>query len=161
MAFYGLDPVQFESVSAVTATNSVDLGTIRYEAGEVYEYVYAVSCISMGIGAVITGTSGFSVIATGAVSGELCHGFAKHDSITTGKYGWLLKKGVVDAANGRASTAPVINQVARLAADGKFCTDVMVATSAIDDGHVIGKIVSAGASGGTGSSLSLLYVSVF
>ena len=161
MGFYGLEPILFESVSAVTATPSVELGVMRVHAGEVYEYVYAVGCVSMGIGAVYSGTSGHSVVATGAVSGEMCAGFAKHESLTTGTYGWLLKKGVVDAANGRASTAPVINQVARLAADGKFCTDVMVATSAIDQGHVVGKILSAGASGGTGASLSLLYVSIY
>lgn len=160
MAYFGVDPINFESISAVTATNTVDLGTMRWHSGELYEYVYAVKTIPVGYGAVYSGTSGHSVVATGAVSGEHCAGFCKHVDIDLGKYGWLMKKGVVNAKNGRASTAPVIDQVARLGADGAFVTDVMVATSAIDHGHVIGKILSAGASGGTGASLSLLLVAV-
>lgn len=155
------DPVLFESVSNVTATPSVQLGEERMYAGEKYEYVYAVKTIPVGYGAVKTGTSGHSVAATGAVSGEVCAGWCKHSDINLGSYGWLLTKGVVDAKNGRAGTAPVINQVARLGADGAFVTDLMVATSAIDHGHVVGKILSAGASGDTGASLSLLYVSVY
>jgi 2-keto-3-deoxy-6-phosphogluconate aldolase len=113
-----------------------------------------------GYGTVYSGTSGHSVVATGAVTGEVCAGWVKHATITSNGYGWLLKKGVVDAKNARASTAPVINQPAYLGSDGGFVTDTPVVTSAIDHGHVVGKILSAGASGGTGASLSLLYVAV-
>lgn len=158
---YGFQDVYMESISAVTATNSVELGSVRFWDGEYYEYVYAVGLLAPGKGAAYSGTSGNSVVATGIVSGEHCAGFCKHATIPTGSYGWLLKKGVVDAVNGRASTAPVINDLTYLGADGAFVTDVKVVTSAIDHGHVIGKVLSAGASGGTGSSLSLLYVSVF
>lgn len=161
MAFYNADPIFFESISNVTTTNSVELGTLRMEGGEYYEYVYAVKTIPVGYGAVYSGTSGHSVIATGSVSGEHCAGFCKHALIPGSAYGWLLKRGVVDAKNGRASTAPVVNEVVHLSADGAMCSDQMIATSAIDGGHVIGKILSAGASGGTGASLSLLLLSVF
>ena len=161
MGFQSANPVMFESVSNVTATNSVELGTLRCENGEWYEYVYAVGTIAAGFGAAYTGTSGHSVLMTGVISGEHCAGFCKHADISSGKYGWLLKKGVVDAKNGRASTVPVAGQVAHFAADGAFCTDLNVATTAIDGGHVVGKILSAGASGGTGASLSLLFLSVF
>lgn len=159
--YYSADPINFESVSAVTATPSVGVGAIRVHDGETYEYVYASLTIPVGYGAVLTGTSGHSVVATGSVSGEMCYGAAKHADINASSYGWLLKKGVLDAKNGRASTAPVVNQVARLGADGAFVTDVMVATTAIDHGHVVGKVLSAGASGGTGASLSLLFISVY
>lgn len=161
MAFYGADPILFESVSAVTATPSVELGTERVHSGERYKYVYAAKTVSMGIGAVLTGTSGNTIVATGAVSGEFCAGVVKHESIVSGSYGWILKCGVVDMTNGRASTAPSVNQVIRLSADGTFCSDVMVATTAIDIGHVFGKVLSAGASGGTGASMSLVYVSCY
>lgn len=159
---YGNHPgAVFEPISAVTATNSVELGTIRFHDGEYYEYVYAVGAVNQGYGCAYSGTSGHSVLATGIVSGEHCAGFAKHATIPAGSYGWLLKKGVVDAPNGRASTLTVINDLTYLGADGKVVTDVKVVTSAIDHGHVIGKVLSAGASGGTGSSLTLIYVSVF
>lgn len=160
MAFYGVAPISFESVSAVTATNTVDLGTMRFHAGELYEYVYASTTVPVGYGAVYTGTSGHSVVATGAVTGEYCAGWCKHATIAGGTYGWLLKKGLVDAKNARASTAPSLNQPAYVGSDGGFVSDTPVVTSAVDHGHVIGKVLSAGASGGTGASLSLLYVNV-
>ncbi len=159
MAFYGVDPVQFESISAVTATNTVDLGTLRWHAGEMYAYVYAGKGVPKNYGCVYSGVSGNTIACTGAVSGEVAAGFCKHESIPTGSYGWLLKVGVVDVKNARASTAPSLNQPAYLGTDGGFVTDTTVVTSAIDCGHVIGKVISAGASGGTGASLSLLRVS--
>ena len=161
MSHQGADPISFESVSAVTATPSVELGTIRHQDGERYEYVYAVKALPVGYGCVLTGTSGHSCAATGVVSGEMAFGFVKHAEISSGSYGWVLKKGVVNLKNGRASTAPVVNEVLHLAADAAVCSDVMVATSSIDGGFVVGKVLSAGASGGTGASLSLCYVSCF
>jgi hypothetical protein len=161
MSLYGADPVSFESVSAVTATPSTELGQVRMFAGELYEYVYAVKEIPVGYGCVKTGTSGHSVAATGSVSGEMAAGFCKHAAISSGSYGWVLKKGVVDLKNGRAGTAPSVNQVVRLGADGAVVCDLMVATSAIDHGFIAGKVLSAGASGDTGASLALCYVSVF
>jgi len=158
--FQGLG-VFFESVSNVTATPSVEPGTIRSYNGELYEYVIAGKELPVGYGAVYSGTSGHTCVATGAVTGEYCAGWVKHATISSGSCGWLLKKGVVDAKNARASTAPSVNQVAYLGSDGAFVSDAITATTAIDNGHVIGKVLSAGASGGTGASLSLLYVSVF
>lgn len=160
-SYQGVDPISFESVSNVTATPSVDLGTRRFQDGELYEYVYAVKELPKNYGCVLTGTSGHSCVATGVVSGELAFGFVKNAAISSGSYGWVLKKGVVDLKNGRASTVPSVDQILHLAADGAVCSDVMVATSSIDGGVVVGKVLSAGASGGTGASLSLCYVSCF
>ena len=160
MAFQGLSPIAFESASAVTATPSVELGTRRTFNGEEFVYVYAAKTVSMGVGGVYTGTSGHTIVATGAVSGEYCAGVVKHESIPSGYYGWLMKRGVCDVKNGRASTLPVINDIVRLGADGMFLSDVNVATSAIDGGHVVGKVLSAGASGGTGASYFLAYIGV-
>lgn len=161
MPFYGADPVAFESVSNVTTTNSVELGTIRMYAGEYYEYVYALQTISMGVGCAYSGTSGHSVIATGVVSGEHCAGVCKHESITSGKYGWILKKGVVDMRNAKAGSVPVLTESAYLGSDGGFICERTTITNAVAHGHVIGKVLSAGASGDTGASYSLMYISVF
>jgi hypothetical protein len=161
MGFNSVGPVCFESVSAVTATPTVELGTVRWESGEVFEYVYASTTVPVGYGGAYTGTSGHTVVATGIVSGEYAAGFCKHATIAGGTYGWLLKKGVLDVKNGRAGTATVINDLLYMGADGAVVTDVKVVTSAIDHGHIVGKVLSAGASGGTGASLTLCYVSVF
>lgn len=159
MAFYGDHPVVNESVSAVTATPSTDLGTIRCHAGADYMYVYAVGTISQYCGAILTGTSGYSVVATGAVSGQFAMGFAVHDSIPAGSYGWLFQRGVANIKNGMASTALAVTDNIYLATDGQGVFGrTTVTTNAVSDGHVIGKLLSAGASGGTGGSLSLVYV---
>lgn len=161
--FHSENPVLFEGVSNVTATPSVGLGFMRVYNGEVYEYVYAVGAINKGYGTTYSGTSGHSVLATGIVSGEYCAGYCKHATIPAASYGWLLKKGVVDALNGTASSAPADGDVVYLAADGAFHTGRgQMATAATDfiGGHVLGKVLSAGASGGTGASFSLIYVNV-
>ena len=161
MAVHGVGPIVFESVSNVTATPSVELGTRRLYQGEEYEYVYASTTVPVGYGGAYTGTSGHTVVATGIVSGEYAAGFCKHATIAGGTYGWLLKKGVVDLKNGRAGTLPVINDLLYMGADGAVVTDVKPVTSAIDHGHIVGKVLSAGASGGTGASLVLCYVSIY
>lgn len=157
---YGADPVAFESVSQTTATPSVQLGTIRFFDGEYYEYVHAAKELPVGYGCAYSGTSGHTVVTTGVVSGEHCAGWVKHATVASGSYGWILKKGVVDAKNAKASSAPVINEPAYFGTDGGFFNERVAATDSVAHGHVIGKILSAGASGGTGASLSLLYVSV-
>ena len=158
---YGLSPVVFESISAVTATPTVQLGTIRFHDGEYYEYVHAAKTIPIGYGAVYSGTSGHTVVTTGAVSGEHCAGVCKHESITSGSYGWLMKKGVVNMVNTKAGSAPTQSLPAFLGTDGGFYTETLAITSAVDNGVPIGKVLSAGASGGTGASTSLIFVSVF
>ena len=165
MSYYGISPLSFESVSAVTATPTpgLDLGTERIVAGEKYRYVYSLGQISPGYGATYSGTSGNSVAATGVVSGEHCAGFCKHATLTTGTYGWLLVKGVVDSYNGMTNSAPADGDVVYLTTDGKFRSGKGApATSATDfvGGYAVGKVLSAGASGGTGASLSLLFVNV-
>jgi hypothetical protein len=161
MGYNSVGPVVFESVSATTATPSIQLGMTRVYEGEVYEYVHAAKECPVGYGTVYSGTSGKTVVCTGSVSGEYCAGWVKHATIASGSYGWILKKGVVDAKNAKAGSAPVINEPAYLGSDGGFCNERVVVTNAVLGGHVIGKVLSAGASGDTGASLSLLYVSVF
>lgn len=158
---YGVGPVVFESVSNVTATPSVELGTLRFHDGEYYEYVHAAKELPVNYLAVYSGTSGHTCVTTGAVSGEYCAGGVKHATISSGSYGWLLKKGVIDVKNSKAGSAPVINEVAYLGTDGGFFNERLLITSCIDTGHIIGKVLSAGASGGTGASMSLLFISVF
>lgn len=160
MAFYSENPVVFESVSAVTATPSVELGVMRTHAGELYQYMYAAKTCSMGVGVVQTGTSGNTVVATGIVSGEFCAGFVKNESLVSGYYGWVLKKGVVDAANGMANSAGADGDVVLLGTDGKIRTAKgSPATAATDfvGGHIVGKVLSAGAS----ATSHLIYVSCY
>lgn len=124
MGLERISPVFFESASAVTATNSVALGSRRVDANG-YEYVYCFNAggeqISPGFGAIVsTGTSGFSVTITSVA--ETAHqfvGVVKHATLTTATYGWVLTKGfsqIEVAANSTVTGAKFMI----LAADGAF-----------------------------------------
>ena len=124
MSLEALSPVLFESVSNVTATNSVELGT-RAKDSNGYEYVYCYNAgnsqISPGFGGiVVTGTSGYSVTITSVADGV--HRFAgvcKHNTLTTATYGWLMYNGYANVESAADSTLTGGLYLA-LKADGTF-----------------------------------------
>ena len=96
MKYY--DPVvSDESVSAVTATPSVELGARRYVGAEEYVYVYNAGGADVypkyGV-KFITGASGYSIANTALtdVASPFC-GVIKHATLTAGSYGWCMTKG--------------------------------------------------------------------
>lgn len=165
MSRYGLDPVLFEGVSAVTATPSVEIGTKRTYAGEEYIYVHAVGTVSMSVGATLSGVSGYSVLATGLLSGAYCIGFCKHESIVCGSYGWLIQRGFVSSpVNGMANSSIAATRVIMLAADGKIA-DAQSESGITDTAkvlhHIIGRMTTSVVSGGTGgSNAGAIYINV-
>lgn len=120
MAFYSLGPVSFESVSAVTATPSVELGTRVNVAGNEYVYVYNASNsnLPVGYGCITSGCSGFSITLS-SVASQMAgvFGVVKHGTISTGYYGWILSKGFCKVAttNGLA-----VGDAFAIGADGVF-----------------------------------------
>lgn len=110
MAMTGVRNFFMDTVSAVTATKpaGIPLGTVRWEGGDMFQFVYNTdsSPIYPGYGASIgTGTSGYSVVLssvsrTGAYLGLVCK-----QTLSAACYGWLLRNGVgtfiadVDSAN--------------------------------------------------------------
>lgn len=151
MSFQGVAPILFESVSAVTASPSVDVGTIRSYNSERYTYVYNAgnSQISTAKGVTVSAVSGFSVTVS-SVSGDFCMGFVKHATMATATYGWVLTVGCIDSAlNGMASTAIAAGDVLQLAADGAIAKGVT--------GHNVGKAVTATGSAGVASLFVELY----
>ncbi len=98
MSLASISPILFESVSQVTATNSVQLGT-RVKDSNGYEYVYCYNDggvqISPGFGCIVkTGTSGFSATITSVkASAQDFIGVVKHSTATTATYFWAMTKG--------------------------------------------------------------------
>lgn len=163
-SIHGL-PAEQESVSNVTATNSVDIGTVRFFNGEEYVYVYNAGAdqISKGQVAVLSLNSGFSVTASSTTGYDIAFGVCKHSTITTGAYGWLITRGFTTVTNGMASTALAAADPLFLATGGK-AQNLNVSTTALC-GQVgligipaFGYVVSACGSGGTGTSQCLAYV---
>lgn len=96
MKYYGAVGYE-ETVSAVTATPSVELGARRWHLGE--EYVY---CYNAGGGDIypkygvnlITGASGYSIGNTGTSDTALPFvGVVKHATMAAADYGWVLTQG--------------------------------------------------------------------
>jgi len=99
MSTYG-GPGFEESVSAMTLTPSVDLGSRRIWKGEKYVYCYNAGGSSCNVGygvQLITAASGYSVAAT-AVTDVPCKvvGAMKHATMVTAAYGWVLTKGFLN-----------------------------------------------------------------
>lgn len=103
MSLQSLGPVRFESVSATTATPSVELGTRVTEGGIDYVYVYNTGAASitqgqMGFLPAATHSSGYSVTVSNAASqsgGLKVVGVAHNAAIAASSYGWLATKGCV------------------------------------------------------------------
>jgi hypothetical protein len=102
MSYIPASPILFESVSAVTATPSVDIGTERVVDGERYVYVYncSGSTISAGKGVSrpVSAAGGLYSVAVGSALGDVPVGWIKHADVPTLNYAWALKRGRVNVA---------------------------------------------------------------
>lgn len=97
MSMRYFDPVAYEeSVSAVTATPSVELGARRFSNGEEYVYGYNAGpdCYPKYGVKIITGASGYSFANTALTDvANPCMGVVKHATIAAASYGWVMTKG--------------------------------------------------------------------
>lgn len=124
MSLETISPVYFESVSAVTATPSVELGSRRTDsAGNEYIYVYNHGretypgrCVYLK-----TASSGYTISVTNvaAAVGQFAGGI-NHATMLSSSYGWIMTKGL-------SKVAPDTNAVS-------FNTDVWL-TVGVDDGY--------------------------
>lgn len=146
--YQGVDPVAFESVSAVTATPSVDLGTRRTFNGEDYVYVYNAggSQAVPGNLMVPSANTGYSCTLTSVTAIDFPFGFVKHATLTTATYGWLLTRGFTNVQNGMASTALAQGDLLGVAANGKV---QVYLTATLITGPIIGTVLQATGSAGT------------
>lgn len=105
MALYQNPTLFNESVSAVTATNTVALGTKRWEGGNQYRYCYMEQSAGPGYGVnLASGGSGYTVTAS-MVSGNMCFGVIQGTTATTGTYCWVLTEGVAKVQVGTAGVS--------------------------------------------------------
>jgi hypothetical protein len=116
MSFNSISPILEESVSNVTSTNSVKLGTRVTVAGNDYIYVYnsGAATISQGYGAYLPSASMSAWAASYVVSvsnaasqsgGEKLVGIAHNADIAASKYGWVCTRGVVYAIPDATTTS--------------------------------------------------------
>lgn len=158
MAYYGVAPVAFGSVSMVTATlgpNDPELGTVREEGANKYILVYSSNEISKGRCATLSGVSGYTVTVSTA-DREHVLGVCKHTTLTTGTYGWLLTRGFTPIM-ASAAVSIATGNLLYAAANGFFAN--VVHSGATQTGEfVVGKCVESSASA---ASIGVGFITIF
>lgn len=119
MAQYGYRNLFEETVSQITATNSVALGTRRIENGKEYVYVYnmATSTAQVGYGVVNSAASAFSVTVS-SVIGEKAFGVVQNTDLEPANYGWVQVKGFAEVEIGGTTVTASAGRGIYLIADG-------------------------------------------
>lgn len=153
----GLPFLFVDSASAVTATlpAGYEVGMVRHEGADVYQLLYnaANSAINPTYGAVmtLTSTSGYSVTVSSVSATNVGMGIVKHATVTTGTYGWFLKRGVTNFEND-VNTACVAGDGLVMGTGGTFKGASMISGQSSDIGiiNICGVAASAVASGGSG-----------
>ena len=155
MSYYDNRKVYFETVSAVTASPSEQLGAVRRVGDEEYIYVYNAgnSQISPGLGATVSGVSGYSVTVSSTTSVDMFIGVCKHATLTTGTYGWLLTRGFGQVQM-EADNSCAAGQLLTVAADGEWA---LKSNSTGYPAPAMGKAMAAIASGASGSAFFKIY----
>lgn len=112
MSTYSYKLIETESVSAVTATPSVALGTRRLKNGNEYIYGYngTNTAAAVGMGVMASANSGFTFAVT-TVSGCSLMGVVQNATIGNGYYGWLLTRGLarsITNVSGMTQAMPIV-----------------------------------------------------
>lgn len=134
-----------ESVSAVTATNSVVLGSMRHEGGRDYVYVYNGATEEIRPGRVVglvSGATGYTVTpalpAASTVSCGIGFGVNVHATVASGRYFWACKRGFVQLETLPAASAVVAYSILVPAASGTVQYRNTVATGGLQTAIPIG-----------------------
>lgn len=145
-----------ESVSNVTATNSVELGTRVVHKGSEYVYVYNAESDGQIIPTysanIITGASGYSVTKSATTDIPVAFvGVCVHNTITTGAYGWLLNKGIATVEFG-TTVCTSVGQLLACSENGVFHTSTFPTQAAAGRGLAVvhGQAISTFAAGASG-----------
>lgn len=146
-----VSPVSFESASAVTASPSVQLGTVKVDnSGNKFIYVYngGNAQISQGQGAFLSPSnysSGFTVSVSNAASqsgGERMLGVAHHATIATGYYGWVMAAGVALVALDASQISMNAGDILVPGVDGGFVVKAGTSATALPVGLAINSLVT-------------------
>jgi hypothetical protein len=150
MALQGLSPIRFESVSAVTATNSVELGTRVTDGGVDYVYCYNAGAATIGQGKMgrlspSSLSSGYSVVVSNPASqsgGHFVVGVAHNAAIAASSYGWLATRGVVLAALDGSEVSMNSGDIVVPGVDGGFVVAAATLSTGLHLGVALNSLVT-------------------
>lgn len=149
---YGYVNLFEETVSAVTATNSVGLGQTRHYNGVDYVYAYNAgnSQINPGYGVIASANSGYSCTLSSAI-GDRCFGVVHNATATTGTYFWLAQQGFVHIQASDTASAAVQGARFFMDANGTFRHAATGATGSTWAFNAVATAVEAISTAGTGA----------
>lgn len=157
---YSSQHVIIGSVSSVTSSrgaNDPEVGTIKVEGGREYVYVYndGGEDIDPGFGAVIqSGASGYSVTVSAVTSADIVVGVCYHATLTTGTYGWLVRRGIVPVEMNATSGTVAAGDLLEVGANGDF---QKVSNTTGNLAPAVGKALEAIVSSASGSAYISCY----
>ena len=159
MGYYGWMG-QNETVSAVTATPSVEIGARTFYDGREYIYMYnGGSEAAKNKVVVASGTSGYTFVVTfasGAAIGCLPMGVVRNATIAAGSYGWVCTRGFVDLYNdGTASVTSGDFIVLSVNGNVRQVTFTSVVTQAVITGKLAHAMQSTDTAGTFGAYIRL------
>jgi hypothetical protein len=141
--------VFFESVSNVTATNSVEVGAYRQDGEDTYQYVYNAGGedIAQSYGCTLSGVTGYSVTVSSLTNVDM-FGHCKNATFTTATYGWILRRGFAAIEMG-ANNSAAAGALLCPSADGLYAHATQ---TTLPFGKIVGKAMEAIASGASGQA---------
>lgn len=159
MAFSSNSPVSFFPVSATTSAlgaNDGELGTRRWEQGREYVLVYndCNSNMAVGQGIVLqSSVSGYSCTISSVTSADCVVGIVRHQTISTGYYGWAVTKGITYVKM-MSTVSAAAGELLEIGANGLF---YKASNTTGNIAPAVGKAIEGIASNATG----LAYVSCY
>lgn len=156
MTVFASEKVYTETISAVTATPSEQVGVLRRYDDELYRYVYNTgsSTAGVGYGVTVSGVTGYSVTVSTTTSVDICVGVVKHVAIPTGSYGWVVVNGFSKVVMG-ADNSAAAGVMLCMGTDGTFAHCTQTTNTPISP--IVGKAMEAIASGGSGQAMLRLF----
>lgn len=126
MAYESVGPVIFGGISMVTSSlgsNDPEVGTVKVEGGREYVFVYndGGEDINPGYGCVLqSGASGYSVTVSAVTSADIVVGVVRHATLTTGTYGWAVRRGITNIEMNATSGTVAAGDLIEIGANGDF-----------------------------------------
>lgn len=138
--------VFFETVSQVTSDPDVQVGTQRQVGEDTYVYCYNAgnSDLPPTHLCIVSAVTGYSVTVS-SVSNDVSFGHCKHTTLTTGTYGWILRRGFAQIEM-NADQSTVIGGFMATSGDGTYTRGNLT------NGNIVGKVMEAIASGASGAA---------
>ena len=144
MSINGLAQLFTEGVSNTTTTNSVDVGTRRWEGKDEYVYCQVTgSDASPGYGVIMTANTGYSVTITSVTQVSPAFGVVKHATIAASDYGWVLVDGFA-SLEVHANSAIGTGDSLVLADNGVWATRAVSTGFVAADAHAVASTASGG-----------------